>query len=140
MECMLITAVNKISEPCMVEVVVEGNKMRMEIDSGAAVSVISDIDYLEFFGTVPIDACNRQLAVVNGDSLYIVGEIKVRVVLNGTKSYQKLIILECEKNFTPLVGRTWLDFYYPEWRSGFMQKASVNNLVQSKDFSEPIEG
>ncbi|XP_062706892.1 uncharacterized protein K02A2.6-like isoform X2 [Aedes albopictus] len=159
MECLLITAVNKINEPCMVDVTIEGKRMQMEIDSGAAVSVISDIDYLEFFGTVPINTCERQLVVVNGDRLHIVGEIKVRVVLNGTASYQKIIILECEKHFTPLIGRTWLDFYYPEWRTGFVQKTPVNKLVQSKgtdqivedlkqkyskifnkDFSEPIKG
>lgn len=159
MECMLITAVNRINEPCMVEVVVEDQKLHMEIDSGSAVSVISDIDYLEYFGTVPISTCDRQLVVVNGDRLQIVGEIKVRVELKGQASYQKLIILECDKNFVPLVGRTWLDVYYPDWRAGFVPETSVNNLnvregtdqiVQhlklkysklfNKDFSEPIEG
>lgn len=140
MECMMISAVHNINEPCMVEVVVEGRKLCMEIDSGAAVSVISDIDYLKYFENFPIDSCDRPLVVVNGDRLHIVGEIKVRVVLNGIASYQKMVILECDKNFMPLIGRTWLDFYYPEWRKGFVQEATINNMVQSKDFSEPIEG
>ncbi|XP_058452059.1 uncharacterized protein LOC131430847 [Malaya genurostris] len=159
LECMMISTIRKNNDPCMVEAVVQGCVLSMEIDSGSAVSVISEADFQKLFSNIPLVSSKRQLVVVNGKRLKILGEIDVKVKLNGFEHQHMLVVLECRNRFVPLIGRSWLDCFYPDWRSGFVSVSSVNSLtdekgiekvtdclksrykqVFNKDFSEPIVG
>lgn len=159
MECLMISAVKMINEPCMITAKVQNRSVRMEIDSGSAVSVIGQADYKKLFCGVPMVRSSRHLVVVDGARLRILGEILVQVELNGVVDEQKLIVLECSNSFVPLIGRSWLDRFYPGWRSGFTNATMINNLAQDKgiegivnglktkyskifdkDFSEPVVG
>ncbi|XP_055611720.1 uncharacterized protein LOC129758267 isoform X2 [Uranotaenia lowii] len=44
--CMMIKSINNISEPCLLNVQVGDKILKMEVDSGSAVSVISKTDYI----------------------------------------------------------------------------------------------
>ncbi|XP_062709347.1 uncharacterized protein K02A2.6-like [Aedes albopictus] len=140
MECLMISTVNKINEPCMIKAKVQNCMLKMEIDSGSAVSVISEADCRKFFNAIPIRSSSRQLIVVDGARLRITGEISIQVELNGSIAKQKLVVLQCSNSFVPLIGRSWLDCFFPGWRSGFTSTAMVNSLNEKKDFSEPIVG
>lgn len=94
----------------MVEVVVEGRKFNMEVDCGAAVSVISLITYKRCFENVKVVDCASRLVVVNGQRLNIHGKIQVSVSINNT---EKHVILDCANNFMPLLGRNWLEVFFP---------------------------
>ncbi|XP_055608953.1 uncharacterized protein LOC129756174 [Uranotaenia lowii] len=131
----------------------------MEIDTGSAVSVVGKNCYNKLFSNVQILKCDRKLVVVNGSRLNIFGEMNVWVEINGIRKTARLVVLETGNNFTPLIGRDWMDLFYPNWRRSFedvqaIRKVSVtesvenilNNLkirfakVFNKDFSEPISG
>ncbi|XP_055630853.1 uncharacterized protein LOC129771338 [Toxorhynchites rutilus septentrionalis] len=131
----------------------------MEIDSGSAVSVISEANCRRYFKGIPMCSSSRQLVVVDGARLKILGEIYVQVELNGRVAQQKLVVLKCSNIFVPLIGRSWLDCFFPGWRSCFTNTALVNSLnektgiddivecmkqkyrkIFDKDFSEPIVG
>ena len=85
----------------------------------------------------------------------IEGEVEVLVNFKGISSYLKLLVLNGENNFTPLLGRPWLDVFFPDWRNFFVNSITTSlNTNQSllneiknnykdvfvKDFSTPIKG
>ncbi|XP_062709439.1 uncharacterized protein K02A2.6-like [Aedes albopictus] len=147
------------SDPCLVQVKVQGRKLLMEVDTGSAVAVISVKLYKKRFHSMDIKLCSKRLVVVNGSRLEVVGQISVAVELNGRSSLEKLIVLKSENDFTPLLGRDWMETFYPEWKLHFKNTVTINHLnaeqlrekaigniqnqfkkVFSIDFSEPIVG
>lgn len=156
-QCMLLSSINKISNPCLVQVKVEGKCLEMEIDCGSSGSVISKRQYFKAFDK-PLQNCSNQLIVVNGGKLKIAGEVMVSVQFNGKNELMSLLVLDCENTFFPLFGRTWLDIFYQDWRHYFKKSLVVNNLqnesskmavqeikkeysqVFKKNFSLPVEG
>lgn len=107
-ECMNITSVNKINNPCLLDMDIEGKLLSMEIDCGSAVSVINKSQYFSIFNK-SLQKCNKNLAVVNGSKLNVLGEVRVMVRFKGKEANLKLLVLNCENNFIPLLGRSWLD-------------------------------
>ncbi|XP_062709374.1 uncharacterized protein K02A2.6-like [Aedes albopictus] len=157
--CMMIGRISKATEACLVDVRVQGIKLTMEVDTGSAVAVISEILYQQMFSSIPVSKCDKKLVVVNGSKIAVVGEITVEVILNGVTADRKLIVLKTTRSFTPLLGRDWMKVFYPNWKDQFMQPRSVNSLsvtedpdkvlgrikqkysnVFNKDFTEPITG
>lgn len=154
---MLVASINKISNPCLVNVVIEGKCLEMEIDCGASVSVMSKRRYLSKFDN-PLHSYSEPLMVVNGSKLKIEGEATVSVKFNGKEALMQLLVLDCENDFYPLLGRTWLDIFYPDWRQFFTNSLQINSIndesrriavdefknrfanVFTKDFSSPIKG
>ncbi|XP_062549099.1 uncharacterized protein LOC134213789 isoform X2 [Armigeres subalbatus] len=157
--CMMISSVNRISEACMVDVLIHGYNVSMEIDTGSAVAVISEMLYKRLFRGINIARCGKKLVVVNGSSISVIGQIYVKVELNGMHAETNLIILKTSKDFTPLLGRNWLKLFYPNWKDGFKQFHSLKSItcmetpeqqlstirqryakVFDEDLTEPITG
>ncbi|XP_062534321.1 uncharacterized protein LOC134203459 [Armigeres subalbatus] len=128
MDCMLISSIGKINEPCFRTVLVEGVRVDMEIDCGAAVSVVSRETYEGEFADIPLQKCTKKLAVINGSRLVVEGQIPVTVELNVRRKVVNLVVLRCGSSFTPLLGRDWLDIFFPEWRKTFGSGANLNQL------------
>ncbi|XP_062704094.1 uncharacterized protein K02A2.6-like [Aedes albopictus] len=128
MECLMISSIGKINEPCFRSVLVKGIRLDMEIDCGAAVSVVSKDTYEGEFADIPMQKCTKKLAVINGSRLVVEGQIPVQVELNGRRKFVKLVVLRCGSSFTPLLGRDWLDIFFPEWRSAFGSSSNLNQL------------
>lgn len=128
LQCMLVSSINKISNPCLVQVKVEGKYLEMEIDCGSSVSVISKMQYFAIFDK-PLQAYYNQLIVVNGAKLEIAGEAMVSVQFNEKNELMSLLVLDCENTFYPLFGRAWLDVFYQDWRHYFTNILAVNNLL-----------
>ncbi|XP_062543125.1 uncharacterized protein LOC134210829 [Armigeres subalbatus] len=134
--CMKISSIKKINEPCFVEPVIEQIKMRMEVDCGSAVSVIDECDFRDYFGYLPVERYENKLVVVDGANLEVFGSVKVTVKANGICAHQlELIILRNAKRLrriVPLFGRKWLDYFYPEWRKPFSMDR-VNQVMDSAE-------
>lgn len=157
--CMMIRTINKISEPCLLDVEISGKMYKMEVDSGSAVSVICKSDYLKFFNEKPLKGSKKRLVVVNGSSLEVLGIISVYVTLNFRKFQLDLVVLDNDHRFDPLIGRDWLDMFFDNWRTCFSNSLMIKNIpgstgsdffaneikskyksVFDKDFSTPIKG
>ncbi|XP_062704833.1 uncharacterized protein LOC134287184 [Aedes albopictus] len=130
--CMMISAKQRFSEPCLVSAFVEKVHLKMEIDCGAAVSVISLTTYKKHFVHIRAHNCSSRLVVVNGQQLSIYGKIEVDVTANSIQHRVSLIILDGQINFVPLLGRNWLDIFYPNWRDNFGSNLKVNNLNENQ--------
>lgn len=136
--CMMISSNSRFSEPCLVLVLVEGVKFNMEIDCGAAVSVISLETYRKHFAHIVAANCNSRLVVVNGQRLNIFGKILVNMSINNIKQQVSLIVLDSPNSFVPLFGRNLLDTFFQNWRKVFLNSLSINavkNCVQQKDMT-----
>ncbi|XP_062714735.1 uncharacterized protein K02A2.6-like isoform X1 [Aedes albopictus] len=136
--CMMIAS-NRFSDPCIVKVSVEGVDLEMEIDCGAAVTVISLAVYRTHFSHIIASKCSSRLVVVNGQQLTIFGEISVNVKANHTQQQVTLIILDSPRRFVPLFGRNWIDVFYPNWRRTFGDSAQINAMSKDADNSPKID-
>ncbi|XP_062535711.1 uncharacterized protein LOC134204921 [Armigeres subalbatus] len=117
--CMMISSINRINEACHVKVFVEKSVLMMEIDCGSAETVISEELFLRNFEHSKLSSCNKKLAVIDGKRLKVLGKISVSVQLKGKKQQLFMIVLRCDNDFIPLMGRTWLDCFYAGWRDIF---------------------
>lgn len=159
MPCMMISSVNRINEACYVDVLVEKTKLSMEVDCGSAETVISEKLYLRSFRNIKLLPCTKKLAVINGNKLKVLGKMDASAQIGEKRQRLQLVIIRCENDFVPLLGRTWLDYFYADWRSVFakpvtgdesvhmLKEESFVDELKSKfskvfdgDFSIPIAG
>ena len=60
---------SKHEPPITVHPVIEGRVVKMEVDTGTAVSVISKSDYYANFKSVPLEASSQSLCAYSGDMI-----------------------------------------------------------------------
>lgn len=132
MDVLMVSASRRSSTPCLIDAIVGGKNLQMEIDSGSAVSVLCRQTYEKKFKNYPISTCRMKLAVVDGAHLMVVGQFDVSVKLNGQRRTVQLVVLESKKIFTPLFGRDWLDVFFSAWRDAF-QPVSVNYTTVTRE-------
>lgn len=129
--CMMINARIKVNEPCYVEALVQKTRLTMEIDCGSAESVISEALFLRNFNKCSIENSRQRLYVIDGNRLSILGKARVSVRLNGITEELYLIVLHGDKDFVPLMGRSWLDIFYSGWRDTFSRPVVPNRRVNA---------
>ena len=100
----------KSSPPMMVTVSVHGKDLHMEVDTGAALSVISKSTYLSTWPDKterpPLKHSNIKLTTYSGESLGVCGSTDVSVIY---KQQSKKLSLQVLSNEGPsLLGRDWL--------------------------------
>ncbi|XP_055616767.1 uncharacterized protein LOC129762487 [Toxorhynchites rutilus septentrionalis] len=146
-----------VSENSDEEIKIEGKHIKMEIDCGSSVTVMSKRQYFSTFNK-KLMTSNKQLAVVNGNKLKLIGEAIVRTEFKEKIENLSLLIIDCENEFLPLLGRNWLDVFFNGWRQFFDGSQLINSLnelnneamvnelrvefpnVFTKDFTTPIVG
>ena len=57
------------NKPIIVPVIIEGVLLEIELDTGAAVSMVSYVDYLKYFCHIPLSVTTKQLHGYSGSSL-----------------------------------------------------------------------
>ena len=123
----MISSIRKISKPCLLEVKIEGEACLMEV----AMSVISKTEFLEKFKHISLRKSCKKLIVINGSNLEIYGKASVSILLNGISSKLELVVLDGDHKFTGLIGRSWLDVFYCDWRDNFLQRSGSFGAVHS---------
>lgn len=101
-----INSINKYSNPILIQVKIESINLSMEVDTGSAVSLISNDLYKKYFSHIPILFSDIKLSSFTGNNIKVIGYIKVNVIYNNNKAYLELFIVP--SNVPTLVGRTWL--------------------------------
>ena len=138
--CMMISAVNKINEPCYVEVLADRRRLTMEIDCGSAESVISESLFLRNFSAHSLKPCNKKLVVIDGKRLAILGKVFVPVQVGDINAQElSLVVLQCDNDFVPLMGRTWLDVFYKGRRNTFARPTTSTERINALTEDETID-
>ena len=123
----LYTISDKINKPFLVELQVRGNVITFEVDTGAAVTIMSEDNFRYHFPSEPISKSTLELKTYTKDKLPVIGEVKVPVSYNNQKGEFMLYIV---KGKGPnLLGRNWLEQFTLDWKA---LAASVNYVAPNQ--------
>ena len=126
-ELPLYTISDKVNKPFVVELQVKDKLVTFEVDTGAAVSIMSEDNFRYHFPSEPISKSTLQLKTYTKDQLPVIGEVKVPVSYNKQKGQFMLYIV---KGKGPnLLGRNWLENLILDWKA---LAASVNYVTPNQ--------
>lgn len=115
--------------PAEITLVVENQPILFEIDTGACITIISEGEYLEHFHHVNLlTNYNSNLISVTGHCIKEIGKINTRVSFGSDVYELSITVVEANKPFKSLLGRSWLNVLFPNWRKNF---ENLNNGVLS---------
>ena len=103
------------TSPYSVWVRIEGVKLRMEVDTGAAVSVVSSKTWEKLQLKVPLCKPDVTLKTYTNEVMRVIGEAKLNVTYGHEKHLLRLYVVE--GNGPSLVGRDWLGKFRLNWKS-----------------------
>ena len=104
----------KSSPPIMVNVQVQGEDLPMEVDTGAAVSIISETTWKNIFPNTELSRSDLILSTYSNEHLTVVGERVVDVVYGKQKAQLVLIIVA--GSGPTLFGRNCLQHLRLNWK------------------------
>ena len=103
------------AHPITVELGVNGKTLTMELDTGAAVSIISEQTQRKTFPDTPLRRSTAILRTYTGESMTVAGELEVQVNY-GSQSH-KLPLLVVAGKGPSLFGRDWLQHIQLNWKT-----------------------
>lgn len=120
-------------EPLEIELNVENQKVSMEVDSGAAATVMCEQEYRERFGNAKLSEVSNKFKVLTGANIKTLGQMEVGVWFNGVLNLLSLVIVATDGYVRALLGRPWLDVLQPNWRNLLISRESKKiNSVSTK--------
>ena len=106
------------NQPEKATVTINGCHVSMEIDTGSGLSIVSEAFCRKVLKLKLLPSA-VQLKTITG-AIEIVGEaLVICEVPRLAPQTLKLIVVNCAVDFTPLMGRDWLDVLVPNWRDFF---------------------
>ena len=104
---------------------VNGTEMPMEVDTGAAVSVISKATKQRYFTHAPLCKSSLKLTTYSGESLQVLVVMSVVVSYND-QTVENLDLYVVDKEGPSLFGREWLYRIQLDWKSIMWTGANDN--------------
>lgn len=108
-----VLSVTRGGEGYWVSPLLDGQPVRMEIDTGSAVSLISDAVYKKNLQHIPLKPSSLILKTYTGEPVRTKGVIRVSVQVKGQKA--KLPLYVVKGDFPSLLGRSWLEEIKLDW-------------------------
>ena len=99
-----------------VDIEIEGHKVNMQLDTGAAVSIIPETLYNKILTKRHLTR-TRPLRSYSGDKLDLLGESQVSVKYGAQTMTLPLVVVKGSK--VPLLGRNWLEHIKLNWSEVF---------------------
>lgn len=129
-----VNCIAKIDVPAVYQLEVNQIPLNMELDTGAAVSIMSYEEYKRLYGKYKLTKCIQNLSTVTGQALEVVGMMEVCVKFQNKSFELELVVAHTSGRTRALLGRNWLDKIIPEWRNSIIdwintiQVNSVENV------------
>ena len=102
------------SQPFHAEVSINGQLIRMEIDTGAAVSLMSRTQQQELFPALSLQSSDVVLITYSGECMEVCGEVTVDVRYG--EQLKSLVLVIVAGSGPPLLGRNWLYHIQLHWK------------------------
>jgi transposase InsO family protein len=119
----------QLNDPVFLDILIENVAIPMEVDTGACLTVISEIVYNKYFKKISMNSSNTNcLQVISGKTVKILGHVPVLVDFNG--SIHKLWLTVLDADFKPLLGRNWLKVLFPKWKHFFICNENCNERLK----------
>eukprot|EP00731_Ephydatia_muelleri_P012858 Em0007g168a len=115
-----------------IEVELNGIPLKMELDTGASVSLVSKKTWREKLGS-PLTKRKIVLRAYSGHRLHVIGETTVDVNA-GSQRHKSLPLVVVEGEEAPLFGRNWLvqvDVAWDVLKNTFVQECKTHAIVAS---------
>ena len=126
-ELFTLQAGSSQNKPLLVTVKANNSDLEMEIDTGASLSIISEVAYNSLWAAdskPPLKATNVKLHTYTKESLQVLGLIEIEVVYKEQKRNLPLLIVA--GNGPNLMGRNWLMELKLEWQELYLIHQSHN--------------
>lgn len=116
------------------KLIIEGVETQMEYDSGACVTLMSKLFFEKHFKENEIEFSNKNLKVVTGEKVEVLGTSEVNVWCEYDQSWKilNIVVVDVKNDFVPLLGRNWLDVLTPKWRDNvkeYFEKQPLDEVV-----------
>lgn len=129
-------------DPIVVQMQVNGSNLNMEVDTGAALSIISETTRRAVFPNDTLHPSTIIFKTYTDERMEVTGTINARVTYGDQK--QKLVLVVVAGDGPSLLGRNWLKYICLDWSKIFAVRTArtetVDNLLtQHKDlFSDEL--
>lgn len=127
-------------EKIWLALIVEGIDLKMEVDTGSPVSIISNNDRIKYFPGLHLSKNNRNLVSYCGGKINILGILEVKVSLGGNGGRLPLYVSDSDRS--PILGREWMGKINMNWnkviQAGFNEIKEVN-LIQKESIPAEIK-
>ena len=97
----------------IIELHANRKSLKIEIDTGAALSIISEETRRKIFPDEPLRDSSIFLKTYTGERIRLMGQLNLSVGYEGQK--QNLVMLVVEGNGPSLYGRNWIKYIHPNW-------------------------
>lgn len=124
----VIFSTSKLSPPLIVDIDINSQTISMEIDTGAGVTLIPHQLFLQLFPKLLMVKSNITLSSASGP-INVIGEAVVSVTMSGKTCNLVLIVCSDVLLQSPLLGRTWLDALFPDWRVNLYPPIPVSSVI-----------
>ena len=101
--------------PITVELEIQGKPVVMEVDTGTAVSVISETTYKELFPNLTLKEVPMGLKTYAGERIPVLGEVVVEVSYHEQNHQLSLVVVKGKGH--NLFGRDWLMHFKLDWKT-----------------------
>ena len=119
-----------------VPVRIEGADLHMEVDTGAAASIMNYTDYVRYFKYLALRPVNKTFHTYTGTPLDIAGQILVDVEYNDQQLTLPFLAVRAEKYAPSLLGWAWITKIRLDWKNLF--SPSNGQFVVEPDNDERI--
>ena len=120
------------NKPMPITVAMEGKGLEMEVDTGAAVSILPYREYERSFNHLALKPSRVKLKTYSGERITPKGELTVDVKIKG-RIYHKLPMIVVDSPGPPLLGREWMRVVSIEWRD-------INHMELKQEQKAEMEG
>ena len=100
-----------------VQLLLKGKPIKMEVDTGSTVSIISEIANKKLFQYLPLKPTHFYLKTYSDEQLTLLGEFQVRVRYQTQEVHLPLVVAKGDKPV--LLGWNWLDKLKLDWATIF---------------------
>ena len=122
-----IRTVKGSAEHSIKVVVHDGVPVSMELDTGAAYSIISKATWKRLFPTLELEEVDVPQVTYTGERLTVLGQAFVKVEHEGQQSLLPLIVVDGQG--PPLFGRNWLQKIRLNWMSIKQVSTQLDQLL-----------
>ena len=97
-----------------VDLLVNGKQFAMEVDTGAAVSIISEATYKSFFTDSKLQKCDVVLRTYTDERMTVLRQFLVQITYGQQRKQLCLIVMSGDGQ--SLLGRDWLRYIRLDWK------------------------
>ena len=126
------------SDPVIVELTINGISMKMELDTGASVSIVSEKTWKSKLRKVKLSRSPVRLRTYTDQTLRVLGEVWVNVICQKQRAKLRLVIVA--GNGPSLFGRDWLACLKLDWHRMHLVQSTTSVQELLSKYKSLFEG